>query len=483
MTGMNPGKHGVFDFVGLSRDGHFRVVSGATIRAETLWARLSKAGRRVVVVNVPMTYPPEPVNGFLISGMDAPRQNHAFTHPPNLARELDDRFGGYRVGVRTRGTLLTSVERFTSRYIEKLCDVTQLHSEVACYLLERDSPDFLVIVFTAIDRAQHALGHLMVGGVSPHDSIGQIYRACDNALGHILKRLDDDWIVLVMSDHGACAYRRVFELSTWLVKQGWLRLRPPRRLTTLVESLSPIQRRLARLTRQLAKQSPDKERFLDRIVWEETLAFAIGAFGSIYINTRDRFPKGIVEPGREYQVICEQITEELLSTRDPETGEAIVQAVHRAREIYQGPYVRLAPDLLIETTNDYFVRNNLDHYEGRLTYPAGRYRGRSLAHTGRHTLDGILVAVGTPFAQGGNQAGAHIVDVAPTILYLSGLPVPLDMDGRPLLAWLDSAYCQTHPINWVTPQPVGEAKQAELSYSQQEEAAIKARLRDLGYIG
>jgi predicted AlkP superfamily phosphohydrolase/phosphomutase len=483
MTGMNPGKHGVFDFIGMGEDEHFRVVNGGAVRAETLWARLSRAGQRVAVINVPMTYPPEPVNGFLIAGMDAPRQDRAFTHPPELESELRDRFGGYREGVRARGRIRTSVERFTARYVKELCDVTRLHGEVACYLLERHPIDFLMVVFTAPDRVQHALGHLMADGVSPEDGIGRVYRACDSALGRILERLDDDWTTLVMSDHGACAYHRVFELGTWLEMQGWLRLRPASRSSRLAESLAPARRLLARLTGQIAQGKPRLEGFLDRIVWSETRAFALGAFGSIYINTRDRFPGGIVEPGREYQAICEQIAEKLMSVRDPATREPIVHAVHQAREVYQGPCVHLAPDLLVETTNDYFVRNNLDHEEGRLTYPAGRYRGRSLAHTGRHTSEGILIAAGTPFVPGGDRIGARIIDVTPTVLYLNGLPVPSDMDGRPLLDWLDPGYCKTHPVRRAAPQPADKAARDEVSYTEQDAAAVEARLRDLGYMG
>jgi len=482
MTGMNPGKHGIFDFVGLGKNGKFQVMSGGALKAKTLWARLSEAGRRVAVVNVPMTFPPEPVNGFLIAGMDAPRHDRASTYPPDLEQELYDRFDGYRVGVRARAVALTAVERFTPRYVRELCDLALLRGQVACHLLERSRPDFLAIVFTATDRVQHALGYLMADSVSPEDGIGKVYRACDRALGCILQELGDDWIVLVMSDHGACAYRRVFELNTWLAMQGWLQLRPARKFTALAEHLAPLQRRLARLVAKGAQREPDKEQFLDRIIWEETRAFAVGAFGSIYINTPDRFPNGIVKPGSEYQAACEQIAEELLSARDPETGDDIVLAVHQASDVYRGPYASLAPDLLVETKNDYFVRNCLDQQEDRLTYAAGRYRGRSLAHTGRHTRDGILVAAGTCFAAGENKDASHIEDVAPTVLHLSGLPVPTSMDGRPLSDWLEPAYLQTHPVERMAPQAAGEMPRDEESYSQQDADAVAARLRDLGYM-
>jgi predicted AlkP superfamily phosphohydrolase/phosphomutase len=483
MTGMNPGKHAVFDFVGLSQEGGFEILNGGTVKGETLWKRLSRAERRVAVVNVPMTYPPEAVNGFLVSGMDAPRHDRAFAYPPELRAKLLERFGGYRVGVPTRGVNLKSVERFTSRYVQELNDLTRLHADVVCDLLERHPLDFVAVVFIAVDRVQHALGHLLAQGITPDDGIGQVYRACDQALGRILERLDDDWTVLVMSDHGACTYQRVFELGTWLATHGWLKLRQGPKFARMSEHLGPVYRRLARLLKRPLERTPDKEHFLDRIVWEETKAFSIGAFGSIYINTRDRFPKGIVEPGDEYLVICEEIAEALMSAVDPETGENIVKAVHRSSEVYQGPYVSLAPDLLIETTSDYFVRNNLDHLEGRVTYRAGRYRGRSLAHTGRHTPEGILIAAGAPFRPGENRVGAHIMDVAPTVLYLSGLPVSSNIDGEPLLDWMDPAFCQQHPVERRDALPAEEIGRDQISYSEEEAAAIEERLRDLGYMG
>jgi predicted AlkP superfamily phosphohydrolase/phosphomutase len=483
MTGMNPGKHGVFDFVGLSEDGRFRFTNGAGVKSETLWSMLSRAGRRVVVINVPMTYPPERVNGVLVAGMDAPQQDRAFTYPPGLSANLHERFGGYRSDIPSRAVSLFSVKRFTARYVKELCDLVDLRARVTCDLLERHSPDFVAVVFTALDRAQHALGHLMAPIVSPDDPLGRVCRACDEALGRVLEKLDNDWIVLVMSDHGACAYRRVFELGTWLAAHGWLQLRPPPRFGAFAEHVGPIQRRLVRLFKGGTEREPDKERFLDRIVWEETKVFAIGAFGSIYVNTRDRFPNGIVTSDSEYHTICEQITEELLAVRDVETGARIVRAVHRADEQYCGPYVHLAPDLLVETTHDYFVRNNLDHHEGRVTYPAGRYRGRSLAHTGRHTADGILVACGGPFAPGENRTGAHIMDVAPTVLYLSGLPVPAEMDGKPLLDWLDPVYRRTNSVEWTVSQTVDAIKRDSFFYDEEDASAIQSRLEGLGYIG
>lgn len=482
MTGMNAGKHGIFDFVGMQEDGRFRALNGGALGARTLWAHLSDAGRRVAVLNVPMTYPPEAVNGFVISGMDAPQQDRAFTHPPQLEAELYERFGGYQEGVRARGRIGTSVERFTRHYVDHTCDVTRLHADVACHLLDTQSIDFLMAVLTGPDRVQHALGHLLEGQVSPADGIGQVYRACDEALERITKRLDDSWITIVMSDHGARAYRRVFELSTWLSEQGLLSLRSQSRGAQLNASLAPVWRRLGRLIGRPLPVEPHLRQFLDRIVWEETEAFALGAFGSIYVNTCDRFPHGIVEPGRQYEAVCRQIASELRSVRDPKTGAPMVRNVHRSGDVYEGPFAHLAPDLLIETTDDYFVRNNLDQETNCLTYPAGRYQGRSLAHTAKHTERGILVATGGPFVEKRDQANARIIDLAPTVLHLSGLPVPADMDGEPLLDWLNPQYREENPVQWSDAPSASVVPERDASYEREDEAAVESRLRDLGYL-
>jgi len=482
MTGMNPGKHGVFDFVSLDKDGYFRIANGGTVQAMTVWEWLSKADRRVAVVNVPMTYPPRKVNGCLIAGMDAPQIDRPFTYPPELARQLERHFGEYHVGVKAKGRPWESTTSFTERYVTNLCRLVQRRSDVVCYLLDNFTPDFLTVVFTAPDRVQHALGHLMAHPLTPQDGIGRVYRACDAALGRILKRLDEDWVVFVMSDHGACTYRRVFELSTWLLQKRWLYMHPLSGKDMLLNTLAPYRRRLGRLTGRLTKETSRLEQFFRQIEWSKTRAFALGAFGSIFIPTRDRFPHGIVEPGgQEYETICHRITKDLLEIRDPETGRPIVSAVHRGVDVYRGPFTAQAPDLLIETHSDYFVRNNLDQHTGQLTYPAGRYAGRSLAHTGRHTSTGLVVAAGKPFKAEQNRSGASIIDLAPTILYLNDLPIPTEMDGRPLLEWLQPSYRREPRF-----QQSDSSLQVDSStlppFDERDTNLLEAHLRDLGYL-
>ncbi|MBX3014541.1 MAG: alkaline phosphatase family protein [Caldilineaceae bacterium] len=481
MTGVNPGKHGIFDFIGLNSQGHFQVLTGADVRAETLWMRLSKVGKRVLVANVPMTYPPEAVNGTLIAGMDAPRHDLAYTHPAKLSEEIAQRFGEYRVDVKAGAPAGMDSASFTQQYVEALCAQTEQQGAVADYLFAREVPDFSMVVFTAPDRVQHALGHLLAQGVTPTDGIGLVYRACDEALGRLLRHFDEHCSILLVSDHGACTYERVFELGTWLASQGWLTLAPPARLERWHELWGRVQRQFARWLHLPIRQRPGLQQFLQQIVWEKSRAFSMGAFGNIYIATAERFAQGIVKSQAEYEAICEQITTQLLAAKDPETGAPIVKAVHRADAVYTGPYRALAPDLLVETHTNYFVRNQLDHNEARLTYPAGNYGERALAHTGRHHPEGVLVAAGPAFQKQGQGLSAQLADLAPTILHLMGQAVPSTMDGQVLQRWFTPAYQAAHPI-----QSTGETDAAPtqlgVAYSQEEQQVVQQRLRDLGYL-
>jgi predicted AlkP superfamily phosphohydrolase/phosphomutase len=485
MTGMNPGKHGVYDFVCLHDDGaghsQFQLSSGAHVRQPTLWARLGDAGRRVAVVNVPMTYPPAPVHGVLIAGMDTPAHARNVTHPPALLDEIEARFGPYVIDPRARGLPWQTVARFTQTYVRSLCESVQQQGEVTRHLLAGDKFDFLTVVFTAADRVQHALGHLLAGTVTPDDGIGQVYRACDAATGRILEALGDEWTILVMSDHGATSYHRVFAPNAWLAAQGYLRLRPAPRRMPFAETLAPLRRRLRRRLGQTAEGEPGLGAFLDRIIWEQTRAFAIGAFGSIYLPTRDRFRQGALAGGAAYDALCDELIAGLLALRDPQSGSAIVRAVHRRHEVYDGPYAHLAPDLLLETDDGYFVRNNLDHQQGQMVADAGRYSARSLAHTGMHTPDGILVAAGGPFAARGQQPPAHIMDLTPTILYLNGLPLPSTLDGQPLLSWLQPEYTAQQPVIWAETDAAADAA-ADAAYSERDAAVVAEHLRSLGYL-
>ncbi|HEM60885.1 MAG TPA: hypothetical protein ENO24_01200 [Chloroflexi bacterium] len=490
MTGMNPGKHGIFDFI--QRDPasyQFRPVNGSYLGARTLWSLLSEVGKRVGIVNVPMTYPPEQVNGFLISGMDSPGLDKAYSFPPTLAAEIDKACGGYLVDCSTHGPKGLSREEMTDLYTQRLLQVTRNRGSVARYLWRKHSPDLFMVVFGEADRIQHAAGEgiesLMEGESSWFaDRITEVYQEIDREIGQLLDQIDETCTVMIVSDHGAASYKRVLNLTYWLVENGFLHLSSRRAQGTLIHWAERAQHKLLHSLGIEPRQAKRRTSALLRTIdWEKTRAYAFGAFGSIFVNLQSREPTGPVRPGAEYQDLCQEISEGLLQARDPDSGAPLVEAVYPGQQVYVGDYVSQAPDLLVVPAREYFVRNTLDHYQQSLAYPAGKYGGRSIWHTGKHTPDGVFAARGPQINRGTEIQNARILDVAPTILYLLGQPIVREMDGRVLEEAIDPGYLARHPVS-LADADTGEMQgPSQELYSEDEEREIEERLRGLGYLG
>ncbi|HEX3600073.1 MAG TPA: alkaline phosphatase family protein, partial [Lacipirellulaceae bacterium] len=210
ITGKNPGKHGLFDFIEPSRDGRGFQFTNASYRdGESLWACLSRHGRRVGVVNVPMTYPPEPVNGFLISGLDTPHEHSPFMHPVEVRNILKDAGIRYRIDQQHLGNMRTDDRR--RRQLLDIHDGESARTAAFRYLSNMRRCDFRMIVYGATDQVQHHFWHFMDENHDKHDpegaktfrnAIRDTYQHIDVQLGLLLDECDDDTVVIIMSDHG-----------------------------------------------------------------------------------------------------------------------------------------------------------------------------------------------------------------------------------------------------------------------------------------
>jgi predicted AlkP superfamily phosphohydrolase/phosphomutase len=312
----------------------------------------------------------------------------------------------------------------------------------------------------------------------------------DEALGKVLAAVGDDTVVMVVSDHGAGNIRKVFFLDQWLEREGYL---APRKGLT-VEGLV---RRLGRRGRKLAKSIlPTRTRGYLRgrlpgmrnlvvslgasapVDWSRTRAYSGGMYGNIFINLEGREAQGVVKPS-EYGAVCDEIRERLLGLEDPDSGEKVVEAVHHRDEVYSGPFLQDAPDLLIHWKDyAYFTKKGIDK-EGLIFSNDLTLDSSSFPHTGTHRLDGIFLARGGPIRAGQWRSDLRIVDVAPSLLYLLGEAIPEDMDGR-LPPMFDEGYLSTHPPRYTTGGPTG-APPTPRSPAD-EDPALRERLRSLGYV-
>jgi predicted AlkP superfamily phosphohydrolase/phosphomutase len=503
MTGKHPGKHGVMNFLGLRPDSYEVCFnSGASLRERTLWRLLSDAGRRVGVIGVPMTYPPETVNGYVVSGLETPGAKSQFTYPAALAEELHRALGGYDL----HGDF---VERTTPEmYLARVLENVDNQAKAACYLFEHYPADFSMLVLGGTDRAQHCFwkfsdpkhpGYADCCSSELSQALWQVYQHVDAAVAKVLASVPDPKTVVIMSDHGFEPCHKLVHLNCWLEYHGYL---------TRLSGGSTKFDLTRRAWQSAAKYAPQWLKdwlkgalpsfrqhvqsflLLSRTDWSRTRAFSLSMqHGYIYLNRKGRFPQGIVDPGQETDDLCRELTEKLMGFTDPDTKQPIVEAVHRVKDLHPGPANEYLPDLVVLWKQGYIARTEAkDERPGRdaRDFIDADLRvgdlGRliSIDQSGAHAPEGILIAHGPNLAPAGEVHGAAIIDLAPTLLHLLGEPVPDDMGGRVLEELLSPEFRAAHPIRQTEGAPL--APVAESPYSEEEAQQVEQRLRDLGYM-
>jgi predicted AlkP superfamily phosphohydrolase/phosphomutase len=228
---------------------------------------------------------------------------------------------------------------------------------------------------------------------------------------------------------------------------------------------------------------------LNMIDWEKTQAYCLEflSFPSeIWINVDGRTPQGKVKPGADYNKLVDFLIEQLSSLRDEATGRRLIRRVYRRDEVYQGPYVDHAPDLLFSWWDDAGLESRKSSMGGRHpslhTYTDAREE-LVASWSGTHRLHGILLMKGKPFRPGLVLSQAHVTDIAPSLLYLLNIPVPTEMDGRVLLDAFHEGFVASHPVEYQEGSLLMHAGQpTEAVYTMMETEKIQARLKDLGYI-
>ncbi|MBI5632834.1 MAG: alkaline phosphatase family protein [Nitrospirae bacterium] len=509
MTGKNPGKTDFFDFISHPDGGYeIRYANASARKADSLWRILSDSGRKVGVINVPMTFPPEEVSGFFISGMDTPDENSDFVRPREMRAELERRFGKIRLDIRHLGHMRN--DRIRDKVLKELEELEDYRKCISLYLLEQYNPDVFMVVFNATDQVQHHFLHYMdsrhplfdsAGSKRYGDAVFRIYRKIDENLGEIMKALPEDAAIIIMSDHGAGPVsRRHFFLNNFLQEIGVLAYKTGDQTKDQRQSLawsflkkveSFLKSRLSsRQKMLLARLFPGiRNKFesylsLSLIDWGKTRAYSVemlATSANIWVNLQGKRPQGTVEE-KDYEELITYIINKLLELRDPE-GKQIVSKIYRKQEIYNGPFLCNAPDLVLDwwSGEGFLPRASLPHEQGNaISIKKDGVRGGQ-DWSGTHKINGIFMAGGYPFKKGFSLHDAKIIDVAPTVLYLSGVPVPEDMDGRILTECIDDAFLNAHPVSFSKERKQGDSPAGRLD-SAEEEEKIRERLRGLGYI-
>ena len=510
MTGKNPGKHGIYFFLARKPHSYEEMpIDFNHMDGQTLWEILGENGYKVAVLNVPLTYPPQSVNGVLVSGFMTPAGKKDFIYPSRLVDEIEKKFGKYYLHARSLDIDTYFLDKNIPGFLQDCRSMMLYKFEVAKYLVESMDFNFLMLHIWAMDRIQHWLYHILDKehpryrsdlAEKYYDEVISIYREMDRQLGILMDKYDSSPTIFVVSDHGFCKVDKGIDLNVWLLKEGYIELK--RGLPTRVRyflwkrgfSLEGLYRRwgprISMLGERLRKMfliSPVdvlRSLFLGKkwwllslgdVDWSKTKAYCKPSMGGqIFINMKGREPQGMVNPGQEYENLKREIIGKLRDFMNEATGNKADVEIHAKEEIYHGDYLDEMPDITFLAHKNGYLAGNV------MGFGSNRPITDFAVNHGHHTLEGILLTKGKSIKNGITIEGADIMDITPTVLHLMGCKIPRDMDGKVLEKIFKEEFLEQNPVEFVEPKE-GKRRKSDAMSSQEKEEVME-RLRNLGYI-
>ena len=493
LTGLAPGRHGLFDFTQkLPGAYRLRFANASDRRGASIPGRVTRAGGRSLVLGVPGTFPPEPVNGLLVSGFDAPVSTGSDVRTasnPELYQRIAERTGPWMrpdldEGAAGVGWHEHAVAQLLARIDRKRDFALAALAELRGAAGGR-RPDLMLVVFSESDTVAHhywrdhdphSPRHDPTASPTRRGAVAAVYERLDAVCGELRAAFGEDALCVVVSDHGSGgAGRRVLHLNAKLREAGLLRRTGARRASldatargardVVLRLLPPAMReRVFRRMRRAAARLESAARF-GGIDWSRTRAFSEEANTQpgVWINLRGREAAGCVAPA-DYERVRDEVIDVLRGWRLP-NGQPVALRARRREQVYTGPFVERAPDVVLELALDEgyglslvqtpWLATDLDPVRSLADDELAGGRGRGM--NGTHRPDGIWLATGDGVGELARPAQPALEDVAPTLMHAMGIPWEGDVDGAVQF-------------------------RERVPYTAEEAALVAKRLRDLGYL-
>ena len=432
-TSQDPGSLGIYGFrnrTDYSYNG-MSIVNSKSIQELTIWDVLAMEGKRSVIIGVPPSHPPRRVNGICVGCFMTPDPNkNIYTHPASAKAKITNLVGEYPVdvsGFRTHNKDWLK---------DEILRMSRVHFKVVRHFLRHEEWDYFQFVEIGLDRLQHGFWqfhdheHLLYETGNPYRHvIEDYYRYLDEELGKVLELLSEDTIILIVSDHGAQRLDGGFCVNQWLINEGLLVLNKyPKEITPFSQ--------------------------LD-VNWNKTRVWGEGGYyGRIFCNLKGREPNGVIDK-TDYEKLRDEVAAKLKATID-EKGGPMETLVFKPESVYKT--VRsVAPDLIVHFGGLHW------RSIGGIGYPSLHIQENDTGPDGcNHSPFGsfILAVPNSPIR--GELEGAHLLDVAPTLLELGRYDIPSSMQGKSLVTGLGTQDSLNNPV--------------------EEETLISERLKGLGYM-
>ncbi|MCK5607212.1 alkaline phosphatase family protein [Candidatus Pacearchaeota archaeon] len=489
-TGKQPAAHGIYSFfkqpVGTLENTNLQRNSAADIPGLTFWNVLNLSGKRVCIVDMPLTDPVEQINGVMVSGMMTRGKRKVETYPDTLRKELIDEFPDYFHKALTDGIDVSS------SFLDHLLVTLEWKKQQDIYLMENCSWDCFMTVFSAVDLLQHYFWKFIdpdsvffeVNTTISH-KICRFFKSLDTILGEYLEHIDDDDYVYIVSDHGFGPMNYSVYVNNILEEIGCLKLK--RTNTYLIGSLfdplilKKILKRFDFLSLRTRFRKEFREHlnnvlFKDRapIDWSQTKAYLrVNSDEGIYINCRDKFRDGPITADT-YEETVNVIIQRLREATNPVNGERVFEFVKKRGEVYKGTFVQEAPDIILRPAKGYALAG----YRAKV-------KSIELSDkpflSGTHSQRGIFIAKGPGYKRNVRAKSINIEDFTPNLLYSLGTALPGDLDGQVSLEMFDDNFLESSAV-FHKDYGLHETKNFLNDNRQTDEDEIRRQLSKLGYI-
>jgi len=400
-TGLSPSDHGLFEYVYRKKDSYANtnIISANNINEKSIWHIASESNKKSIVCLVPITWPIKPFNGIMVSGFLTPKNKRGYIYPLEKREEIESIFNEpFEIDIYDHRKL-SKEELFN-----QCCKMTKMHFKLMEHLIKNKEWDLFFGVIATSDWMNHGFFRYadeLHRNYDPNskfkDTLKDYYKLIDRNLSKLISSLDEDTTIIIVSDHGMKRIHNRFNLSDWLLKEGYLVL----------------------------KQEPKKKTELtsDLIDWEKTKVWAIGAYeGQIFINLKGREPKGIVEK-KDYDKLIEELMIKLKKIRGDD-GSILDTKFFKKERDFQGKNNKNAPDLMVYFDDLQYGCNN-SYVKNKTSWNIETKKGNDDA---THSQQGIFIM--NKSKQKGNIGEIDILDVAPTILNKLDIKIPEDMKGK-----------------------------------------------------
>ncbi len=486
--GKNPGKHGCFDFTfPNSTLDSLKTISTEHIHGTTFYELLVNDGKKCILINLPVSYPPRTEEITITSLLTKGDQ---FVFPESLKDEILQ-LENYKLAPDMR--LLRSGK--VDAYLDDIRKLERTRFEVAKELFHRDW-DFFFVLFSGSDWIQHVVfDELVTGKWEQHPNALQYYEELDNYIYWFAQQMGEKDNLILVSDHGFDVYDGKFFINEWLHQQGYLQVkdeenqtdkhqieqdwdnadknvvtkfRVPLFIRRIIQKISLVNRVVSPLYRWLRDRLNIEIKAKISVDAEKTQACSTSHdMNGIFINTARRFINGIVTES-QYEHLRQELIDKLkrLKTAD---GTPVFKNVWAREDVYHGEKLNEAPDIVLET----------DRLLIKASFPIKIFDPER--ENGHHP-NGIFLGVGADFLSNAEIETAQLTDIAPTVLYLMRQPVPESMDGSVLVSALKKGMLEKYPITFSRETEKQTELKSGTKESQTKDDRVIERLKGLGYI-